>query len=296
MHLLQSEFWRKVKKQEGNDIFDLNGIFIQTTKIPFLKKYVGYIPRANLKDINVEVLKEFSNKNNIIFIKVDPVNLANEKFSELDKLKKVKAVQLQSTVVLDTSKSTEELLVNMSKNHRYSVRYAEKKGVKVKIDSSQESFEVFLALYKKTVSNKGYSARSEEYIKKVWKTAINYNNNLDLIFIATAYSEKTPIASALVVKFENTLYYLYAGSDERYRNLMPGYAVVWGLIKFCKEKNIKFLDLVGIEEDQTSGFSRFKVGFGGETIKYKESFDLIINPILYKLFNLAMTLRKRFSF
>jgi len=41
------------------------------------------------------------------------------------------------------------------------------------------------------------------------------------------------------------------------------------------------------EKDPWWGFTRFKLGYGGELVKYVDSYDLVLNKPVYYLFNLA---------
>ncbi len=41
-----------------------------------------------------------------------------------------------------------------------------------------------------------------------------------------------------------------------------------------------------------SGFTRFKEGYGGKYIEFVGSYDLIIKPFAYNIYNLAFYLRR----
>ena len=43
--------------------------------------------------------------------------------------------------------------------------------------------------------------------------------------------------------------------------------------------------------DSYHGFTEFKMRFGGEHILYMDSFDFVVNPFMYYVFNLANKIR-----
>lgn len=319
MYFLQSTYWEEIKKRLGNKTFRLGNVFMQATKVPRLPYFVGYIPRANLSDINWDLLISEGKKNNLVYISIDPENKFEEfefdfKANKEFKVSKGMPTHLQYNTVLNLTKTEEDLLSGMKQKHRYNLKLAEKKGVSVKIESTEQAFSEFLKLYLLTLNRQDYFGRGENYIKTVWNTLKEFENkeSKELIYIATAYFEEKPIASWMLILFEDTICYPYGGTSDEYRNVMGTYKLIWEIIKWGKLKGYKKLDLFGLEADKSSeargqtseqlepefsdGYSRFKVGFGGEIIKYADTIDLIINPKLYKPIKSAASLRERFRF
>lgn len=296
MNFLQSEQWLKTKQELGNKTFKVGGYFFQTTKIPYLNKYIGYMPRVDLNKLNIEELINRAKSENCVFVTIDPENLK----SELDSLSFFRnkgintdlglPIHLQNTVMIDLEKSQEDLLAGMKQKTRYNLKLAQKKGVKVVISDEDPELALFTDLYLKTIKRQGYSGRSSNYLKTVWN---NFKGN---VFIATAYYENTALASWFVIAYEDTLTYVYGGSSEEYKNLMAPYLLVWELSKYGKEKGFKSLDLFGIKKDLSDGYSRFKAGFGGDIIEFSDTVDLIIDSKMYSLIKLAYKLRNIIRF
>src|SRR5258706_4319617 len=78
MHFLQSKYWKEVKKNLGNNVYQVDNLFFQTTKLPFLKKYIGYIPRPDIFQINWDKLYEEALKANCVFVSIDPANIYSQ--------------------------------------------------------------------------------------------------------------------------------------------------------------------------------------------------------------------------
>lgn len=293
MNFLQSKNWRDTKQSLGNKVYEVGEYFFHTTPLPFLGKSVGYMPRPDINKVNWYELYKIAKISGCIYITIDPQNLITENI-ELPKeykFEKGSPVHLQHTVMIDLSKSEDELLAAMKQKHRYNLNLAQKKGVKVKISNDEDAFAEFLSLYQLTVFRQRYHGRNSEYLKTVWENFKDEN-----AFIATAYYENTPIVSWLVISYEDTLTYVYGGSGDEYKNVMAPYLLEWELVKLGKQFNYKYLDLFGIKEDRSDGYSRFKVGFGGEIVEYAETIDFVLDLNLYKLIKIAGSIRKKLIF
>jgi peptidoglycan pentaglycine glycine transferase (the first glycine) len=307
-HFLQSKQWKEVKKNLGNEVFSIGSNFFQTTKLPFINKSIGYMPRALLKDIDFDQLEHAAKKAGCIFVTLDPLDLYSQESIDLnsDKFKSGEPVHLQETVVIDLTKPEEEIMNLMKQKHRYNVRLAQKKGVTVEIDYSQKSFESFMTLYSETVSRQKYHGRSESYVRTVWETLKDQekSENFKLVAIATAFYENKPHACWMLILFEDTIYYLYGGSSEENKNVMSTYALVCGIIQWGKENSYAKLDLFGIKTTpnqsdgsiEYDGYSKFKTGFGGDIVKYADTIDFVVDPTLYSLVKLALKVRNKLVF
>jgi len=191
---------------------------------------------------------------------------------------------------MDLTKREEELLSAMKQKHRYNIKIAKKNNVEVKIDNSKESINTFVKLHEETVTRQEYNDRDSNYIKKVWEVLNEiqvldpgFETHIPETFIATAYFEGKPLGSWFLIGFGDTLYYPYGGSSEEHKNVMANYLLVWEVIKFGQHKGYKKLDLMGVLPDKSDGYSRFKVGFGGQEIEYADTIDLVIDPLIYKV-------------
>jgi len=291
MNFLQSEQWYKTKLDLGNKSFRVGEYFFQTTKIPYLNKYIGYMPRVDLNKLDLNELVLKAKEANCVFVTIDPENLK----VDLDSLTLLKGknlnasyglpIHLQNTVMINLEKSEEELLAEMKQKTRYNLKLAQKKGVKVVISNQESDLALFTNLYLETIKRQKYAGRSSKYLKKVWN---NFKGN---VFIAAAYFENTVLASWFVIACDKTLTYVYGGSSEEYKNLMAPYLLEWELCKYGKEHGFKYLDLFGIKKDLSDGYSRFKNGFTPEIVEFADTVDLIIDPSLYSILKLAYKVR-----
>ena len=303
-HPLQSYEWGEFREKLGQKVIRA-GIFQNNKlvgafqlffhKIPKTSYTVGYLPKGPLpsKEI-VEFLKETGKKNKAIFIKLEPSAEREGKRAgerELEKLGLVKGKPIftKYTSVIDLTLSEEELLARMHPKTRYNIRLAEKHGITIKQDNSAKAFEEYLKLLFETTKRQGFYAHSEKFHRTQWQ--LTQPAGLSHLLVAE-YQGKI-LAAFLLFVFKDTLYYPYGASTREHRELMAPTLLMWEAIKFGKKLGLKKFDLWGDLEPNPSpshpyyGFHRFKEGFSPKLVEFLGTYDLVINPLLYKVYKLA---------
>ncbi|MFA5413541.1 MAG: peptidoglycan bridge formation glycyltransferase FemA/FemB family protein [Patescibacteria group bacterium] len=277
----QENFGHKIYRlgfaDEKNDLKAICGV-IQNT-LPFGKKYL-YIPRGPIsaEKVMIDEIKKIAQKDGAMFLKIEPLVEI-----PLPSLRLVTPVQPKQTLILDLAKSEEELLAAMHEKTRYNIRLAEKKNLILK----NESLEDFWKLMEETTARDKFHAHPKKYYESMLEK-INGDGKKEMrVELRVAYFENHPVAAAIIGYFGDTVTYLHGASSYEYRNLMAPYFLHWEIIKEAKKLGYKFYDFWGIDEKKWPGVTRFKKGFGGFEINYPGTFDLPINKIWYKIYNLA---------
>ncbi len=302
-HPLQSEAWGEARKKMGIEILQFESYLLTFHKIPFTNYKIGYLPRSVMPPKKIiDGLYDYGKKNKVIFIKIEPstrVIPAKSGIQILDQVENDKLVKSphplfpEWTQVLDLDKPEEELLKNMHSKTRYNIRLAEKKGVAVKEMSNDKGFETFAKLYFETTKRQKYFGHNQRYHKIVWD---NLKDKTAHILIA--YFNNIPLAAYQLWFMDGVIYYVYGGTSEQYRNLMASNLLMWEAIKLGKKLGAEKFDMWGSlppdydANHSWSGFTRFKSGYGTEFVEMVGSYDLVINPFLYRLYNFIYSLRE----
>jgi len=307
-HVIQSWEWGEFRKQIGLPVlryglYKGGKLFIafQLTlhKIPFINKYVGYLPKGPIPSKNLaDALKKIGQENNCAFIKIEPNVVPAKAGIQLkniarDFLPSPKPLFTKYNFVLDITKSEEELLKNMHSKTRYNIKVAQKHGVKVEERVDDEAFNIYLKLYFETTKRQGYYGHNQLYHTKVWQTL--KKDRLARILIASYQNQ--PLTAWLLLNFKDTLYYPYGGSSKIHPEVMANNLVCWEAIKLGKKLKFKNFDMWGAlgpnadPKDPWYGFHRFKQGYGGQLVEYLGTYDLVFDWPIYILF----TLIDRFS-
>lgn len=290
-HFQQSKEWRRARENTGNKTFSVGQYFVQKTKLPILKKSIGYMPKVDVLKIDYKTLVDLGEKEGCIVIQVDPINIYPAIVPQVDiRINPVTPVALQHNVVIDLKNTNEELLNSFKPKHRYNIKVAQKHGLNFSIDDTTDSFNKFLDLYAETEKRQKYTGRSRAYLKAVWESFKGK------VYIAQVSKDSEVLVTWFLICHESSIYYAYGGSSDKFQNTMPSFLMVWEIIKWAKSKGYEYLDMMGItdptlKKNRESGFTRFKLGWSNEYVKYADSFEIVINPMLYKLYKIVQFLR-----
>lgn len=281
---LQSNEWADLQKSLGRKVWRIEGINVIRIDLPLNKNYL-YSPRCGdnfLSDAFIRTIKEIAKKEKSIFFKVEPISSigGSENDFKSSRFKKSQQIQPSKTLVLDIAKSEENLLKQMHQKTRYNINLALKKELKVKSQKSKaKSFERFWELLINTAKKDKFNPHPKEYYKKILELPGTE------LFVAE-YDNKI-VAANIILFYNKQAIYLHGASDYEYRNLMAPHLLQWHQILEAKKQGCIEYDFWGIDEQKWPGVTRFKKGFGGKEIKYPGAFDLVFQPLWYKIYKIA---------
>ncbi|MBQ6355247.1 peptidoglycan bridge formation glycyltransferase FemA/FemB family protein [Candidatus Saccharibacteria bacterium] len=219
---------------------------------------------------------------------------ANETSAKITKTKKSHDLDPHYTWILDLKTASEEdLLKNMeSRKVRY-WRNAEKKGITLRTTKNPEEITILTDFLKNLGEKDKFIPQTEQHLK----------NQLESGDFATLYiaeyqdpadetAKKIPIAAALVYDFKDTRYYAHAATDFEHRKFQAGSIILIQLILDAKRDGKKIFDFWGITKSEDKNhpwyqFTQYKKSFGGREVEYSGTYDLILNPVKYRLYQLA---------
>jgi lipid II:glycine glycyltransferase (peptidoglycan interpeptide bridge formation enzyme) len=305
--ILQSYEWGELKCESGWEPVRLvvedgaetkAAISILKRKTPYFNKSIFYAPRgpllADFKDESVwnELLKGISDQaqfHHAIVLKIDPFIQEREVGATIV-LKKQgfhfvrSQIQPRVTYLLDLTKNLEVLLAGFEEKTRYNIRLAERKGVEIRENPSEEGVRIFCNLYQETAKRDKFMVHPLSYYQKIRELIVE--KGMGGIFLA--YYQGVPIAGVYVFCFGDTVWYMYGASSAQYRNIMPNHALHWYVIEWAKERGYKTYDLWGIpahphEKHPLWGVYRFKKGFSGEEVRLIGMCDLPFNAFWYNV-------------
>lgn len=302
----QSLAWGRFQEELGNEVFRI-GVREAGELVAYVQGFVRKLPRDFTKievprmqgagdrgqgtealDLILGEIKNIAEKHKTIFVRFEfqkDVELQTSNY----KLLTVKEENFPlATLVVDMSKPEEEILAQMKPKGRYNIRVAEKHGVTVE---ESRSVEEFYDLLKKTTARDGFAGHSQDYYEKM------LNALGDDAKLLLAKKDGRAIAGVLLTFAGDTCTYYYGASDHEFRNLMAPYLLQWRGMQLAKERGCKYYDFLGIAPPESqghhlAGVSVFKRKFGGEVVVYPAPRELIIKPVMYKLFKLVKKLRK----
>lgn len=296
--LWQTSEWEQFQKTLGMRVTRVGHSLLLKYPIFFGMRY-GYMPRGPVnRDTEkpnefFDELKRYAKKKKLLFIRIDPEQ-------EIKIPKKVRTItshspQPETTLILDLSKSEEELLKQMKRKGRYNITLAEKKGVKVKraesIEEQKNYAAIFYRLLKETTQRDNFSGHDEHYYQTMLK-------ELPMSEIFIAYYDDEPVSGAICTYQPSKAIYYYGASGNKHREVMAPYLIQWEAIREAKRRGCESYDFLGIApESATSdhpwkGITDFKTKFGGAVVQYPQAMDLVYRPLLYKFYKVLKFLQK----
>ncbi len=280
---------------------------------------VIYVPKGPLLDWTDELLrqrvlqdlKQFAQKHNAIFIKIDAdlelgSGIPGEPGSNENQIGKTvinhlrsdgwqfseEQVQFRNTVLINLEQSEEELLANMKQKTRYNVNLAMRKGVTMRTGKPTD-IDMLFKMYAETSVRDGFVIRNDSYYREVWNAFMFHQGpkRLDqpVAEALVAEVDGEPVAGVIIFRFAGKAWYLYGMSRLAHRDMMPNYLLQWEAIKRSKAAGCKVYDLWGapdefVETDPLWGVFRFKEGLGGTVHRYLGAWDYPVNRMLYRLY------------
>ncbi|CAN5907201.1 peptidoglycan bridge formation glycyltransferase FemA/FemB family protein [soil metagenome] len=197
-------------------------------------------------------------------------------------------LNFKTTLVVDLSPPEEEIMANMRKSNRSSVRSAARKGVEVVEDSTSHGLQTFWEMFELTAQRSGFWYRPKDYQVPMWRSLMEAGR-AHLLF---AEHEGDQLAGMFIGKLGYKCWYQYGASTNEKRELNGTHLLQWEMMKWAKSHGVTYYDMVSIpnpdelnEDHPLYGVYKFKAGFGGEIASFVGCLDLPVMPARAKLWN-----------
>jgi peptidoglycan pentaglycine glycine transferase (the first glycine) len=199
-------------------------------------------------------------------------------------------IQVGQTRLVDLV-DDEALLASFDKDTRYAVRRSQREGVEVRVltDASDSTpIDELHALVLETQKRAGFARPPLERYRIAWRGLAGAGR----ASILEARRGAELLASGMLVVESDRSFYLFAGS----RREEPGepkhyasYLLQWEMMRRARELGSRVHDLWGIApagagpEHAWHGVGLFKKGFGGREVRWAGTWDVVIDPAMYRL-------------
>lgn len=165
-----------------------------------------------------------------------------------------------TTLWVDLSQTEDELKKNLQQKWRNCLNKALRSPLKIEVDNSNQRFSLFMEYFRQHVIKKKYQAPSKKFLHIEFKELGHQSDQ----YFFWAYLENVPVAAIAVVTQGKTASYRLGWTTDQGRKHNAHYALLWKALLVCKEKQFSAFDVGGLFLDETSGFSHFKKGLGGQ--------------------------------
>ncbi len=327
-HLLQMWTWGELKARFGWTparvaVLDGDrmaaGAQVLFRRLPGGLGSMGYVPKGPVIendapsaqwDALFTALKSLANTHRAHFVRIEPEWEYGQAPARRELVPQPESaiVQAPATVMIDLRPTPDDILAQMKPKWRYNIRLAERKDILVRV-GGEGDLPLFHQLSEITAGRDGFPIRTDAYYRAAYR--LFAANDAVALFIAE-YAAK-PVASIMVFVCGTMAIYLYGASSDEERNRMPNHLLQWRAMLWAKARGCTVYDLWGMPDLPPGtnpdaplppdagvratklpvGLLRFKEGFGGRTVRYAGAYDVVYNPLMHRLVNTLIELRRR---
>lgn len=267
----------------------IGGVQLLVKRLPWPFKSLAYVPRGPIigEGHAQEFLEALANhvrsQYGAVALTIEP------DWAELRTLPKgwkqsKNTILIPHTLILDLTKSTDDLQAAMSKKTRQYIRKSLKEeGLEIRQIKDREEVEKCLGVYHQTAKRAGFALHDDQYYLDI------FENLGEASPIFAAYKEGWPVAFLWLAISETTAFELYGGMDDEGQELRANYALKWHAITKTREWGLKRYDMNGLVSD---GVSNFKRGFADHEDMLVGTYDRSLSP-LYFVWTKALPLGKK---
>lgn len=301
-HILQAWEWGQFKSRWGWTplyLLDQSAAALvlrrQVAPLPFSVLYVPKGPACHFADTAVtdQVLSglvDVAKRQRAIFIKIDPDLDAADRSLLLDRgwRPSTEQIQFRNTMLIDLTRSDDDLLAAMKPKTRYNVRLAQKKGVAIRSGDLRD-LDLLYAMYAETAQRDSFIIRPLDYYRDAWGSFIQ--SGLAQPLIADVDGEA--VAGLILFRFADRAWYMYGMSRNAHREKMPNYLLQWEAMRWAKSQGCTIYDLWGApdelnEADSMWGVYKFKDGLGAQFAPHVGAYDFVVSRLGYWLYTVVM--------
>ncbi len=128
---------------------------------------------------------------------------------------------------------------------------------------------------------------------------LSYKHDVEFATEMNKQKDKIYIAGALVIHYQNRIYFLMSGYDKKYKSFDANYFLHHEILEYYKE-NYDYAELNGMtgdfsKENPYYGLNQFKLGFNPRIYEYIGEYDLPISEKKYHSLRNKGTLAKIFN-
>ena len=208
--------------------------------------------------------------------------------------------QVGQTQLLDIGADESVVFAAADSATRRKIRRAARDGVRVEVvtdPAATDAVDRLAGLVRATEARSGVSGRGTERIGVAWRAFAARGSAA----IVEAWLGDRVMASGMVVVVGDRSFYLFSGSLREASGqpkAFPSYAMQWQMIRVARELGARTHDLWGIEplgagaEHPWHGIGTFKRSFGGRSVAWGGSWDIVVQPQLYRLRSAVTTARE----
>ena len=181
-------------------------------------------------------------------------------------------------ILVDLTKSEEQLWKEVHSKRRNEVRRARKEGTSFSVKTSESSLKNCYAILQEVYDRAKLPIPEYSFFYNLF-----HMHQEARLLVFTAYYKDEIIGCMLALCFGDTIYDFYAGSLKTFYKKYPNDLIPWEVFKWGKKNNFKVFDFGGAGKlDVAYGVREYKKKFGGQFVEFGR-YEQIHQPIMFKI-------------
>lgn len=159
----------------------------------------------------------------------------------------------------------DQIYARLKNSTRRNVKKAEREGVVIARENTDEALRIFYAMHCGTRKKHGVPPQPFSFFQQIFDNVLHPGHGQ----IMLARHQGKAVAAAIYLHFNDMAMYKYGASDSRYLHIRPNDLLMWEAIKwYCSKGYAEFC--FGRTEPENEGLRQFKGGWGAveDTIRY----------------------------
>jgi lipid II:glycine glycyltransferase (peptidoglycan interpeptide bridge formation enzyme) len=200
----------------------------------------------------------------------------------------------RTTILLDLSKSMNELRKSLRRSWRQNLTKAEQNDLMIE-GESKNSFSILSDIHSALVSRKGF--RTDLTIDNFRKIQIDLPENYKLNVILCKNRDEY-VSGLIGAAIGDTGLALIGGTSANGLQFSPNsfYLLMWEMCEWARNAGCRWFDLGGINPNKNPGVYQFKSGMRGKKMTYLSNYQASkfgISCFLFKLLNIVLWIRNK---
>jgi hypothetical protein len=164
------------------------------------------------------------------------------------------------TFVVDLAPKVEELRKNLDAKWRNHLKRAEKNGLNVVAGTGSDKYRIFCQIYNQMRKRKSFETTVDvEEFGRIQEDLPESQR----MRILLCQEQGEFIAGLVTSAMGNSAIYLLGATNDEGLKSQGAYLLQWTMIKWFKERGVRWYDLGGIDPERNPGVYSFKRGFSG---------------------------------
>lgn len=189
-----------------------------------------------------------------------------------------------SDIIIDLSKSDQQLLEEMNSGAKSRIKKALKKEIEFGM-AAPDQYTLFYEKRVETSGDKGFNIIPYDQFERLVRYITQ--NGCGNLFLTNIWGEL--VSGSICLYDQKYIVYLYGFTNRNFGNIGSHHYLKYKMFSRARDNGFLYCDLMGgsptgFSKHHLASVSAFKESLGGIKVEQYGSYDLVLKPLLYRIF------------